>query len=434
MIFSRRALQRRLNGLRAMLGDPVSDKLVARLNQPGRDRIAAMWEVVVLHALAPLGTLTSEVPLASGRRPDITFASVGVSFTADVTAISDEGLDELNPVNFFATEIEKLKTRLKLPVGGLNLSVRERTVVSNRGRRRVLQLPPRRAIPNFIKAKIEPVLRNQISEGQEVLHLDYQDAEIGFNLVIDPKRTPYSTFSYGAYDLPTIPDNNPLYNALKAKAGQLRTAQGLTGIIVGDGDAKAIASLRPDWSTVSTKAIVDEFFRQFSSVGFVALLTVHEDGGSTFQRRHRRVHVELWTKSGLHAAPSLKDLFRQVVVAMPRPANSAVNGAYRARESGYYLGFHGGGTLSAKRIKISAREVMEVLAGRRTVGQMNEMHDWHLAKDSNRTGTFQNVFERWLTEGRLPTSISIVPGGEDEADDWIEIEVGAPDPAVSPFK
>jgi hypothetical protein len=261
-----------------------------------------------------------------------------------------------------------------------------------------------------------------------------QEGDVSFNLLIDPKHSPYSTSSYGAYDQPTILDNNPLYKALKAKAGQLRAAEGLTGVIVGDGDATAIASHRPNWNAVSTRAILDEFFRQFTSVGFVVLLTVREDAGFRSPSRNPALQAQLWARPGLDETRALEDLVGQMGAATPRPVNSAVNGAHRARESRYYLGFHGGGTMSAKRLKISAREVREVLAGQRTVAQMNQMQGWHLAKNSDRKGTMQNVFERWLAQGRLPTSISVIPGGEDEADDWIEIEVGEPDPAVSPFK
>jgi len=39
-----------------------------------------------------------------------------------------------------------------------------------------------------------------------------------------------------------------------------------------------------------------------------------------------------------------------------------------------------------------------------------------------------------LEEGRLPSSITIIPGREDDSDDWIEFAFGAPDPAIMPFK
>jgi hypothetical protein len=80
MSFARRALQRRLDELRMSLNGTLVDKLVSRLNRPGRDQLSAMWEVVVLHALSKHGMLRYEDPLPSGHRPDMGFAAPGLSF------------------------------------------------------------------------------------------------------------------------------------------------------------------------------------------------------------------------------------------------------------------------------------------------------------------------------------------------------------------
>jgi hypothetical protein len=53
MIYQRRALQRRLNELRGVLDDEAVSKLADRLNRAGKDRLAAMWELIVLHGLPP---------------------------------------------------------------------------------------------------------------------------------------------------------------------------------------------------------------------------------------------------------------------------------------------------------------------------------------------------------------------------------------------
>jgi len=51
VIFARRAIQRRLDAIRDLLDEKDIGQLVRRLNNPGRDRMAAMWEVVVFSAL-----------------------------------------------------------------------------------------------------------------------------------------------------------------------------------------------------------------------------------------------------------------------------------------------------------------------------------------------------------------------------------------------
>src|SRR5690606_7787367 len=93
LIFARRAIQKRIEELRETLDQSSVDDLVARLNRIGKDRLAAMWEVVVLSGLAKIGILEHELPLRSGRRPDIRFSNPEVRFTADITSVSDSGLD-----------------------------------------------------------------------------------------------------------------------------------------------------------------------------------------------------------------------------------------------------------------------------------------------------------------------------------------------------
>jgi len=82
MIYRRRALQRRLDELRDVLDGDAVDKLAERLNRAGKDRVTAMWELVVLHGLSKCGAFRNEVALASLRRPDILFERGALRLTA----------------------------------------------------------------------------------------------------------------------------------------------------------------------------------------------------------------------------------------------------------------------------------------------------------------------------------------------------------------
>ncbi len=235
-----------------------------------------MWELVVLHGLSKCGTLQNEVALASQRRPDIQFELGALLLTADVTAVSDEGLDNDNPYQELSQLIEAAKNKLKLPIGGLDLRVRSKHENTKRGTRTVLQLPPRSKLQAFVGQRIVPQLREQMTIGTFPLRIVIDDDDIGIDITIDPARSPYSSSGFAAYDVPKIKDRNPLYNALKAKVEQLRGAGGLAGVIIGDGDCQALAGRSANWDELSTREIVGEFFRQFSSVDFVLLLSVRE--------------------------------------------------------------------------------------------------------------------------------------------------------------
>ncbi len=72
------------------------------------------WELALLYALAQVGDVAYEVESELGtRRPDLTFASMqtGIRFVADVTTVSDAGLEEENPMQRFSISLSKLKKR-----------------------------------------------------------------------------------------------------------------------------------------------------------------------------------------------------------------------------------------------------------------------------------------------------------------------------------
>lgn len=276
MIYQRRALQRRLKELRDVLDVEVIEKLAERLNHVGKDRLAAMWELVALHGLSKCGLLKVEVALASGQRPDVFFVQGTLRLIADVTVVSDEGLDKENPFHELHQLIESAKSKLNLPIGGLDLRIRSKDERGKRGTRTVLLLPPRNKLQEFVGQTIMPQLREQIATGEFPLRIMIDDDEVGLDITIDPTKSPYSSGGFAVYDIPKIKDRSPLYNALKAKAEQLRGADGIVGVIVGDGDCITLSDRSTSWDEVSVRQIVAEFFRQFSSVDFVLLLSVSE--------------------------------------------------------------------------------------------------------------------------------------------------------------
>jgi hypothetical protein len=435
VIYERRALQRRLNELRGVLASDAVDKLAERLNRAGRDRVAAMWETVVLHGLSRCGSLQSEVELASGRRPDIRLETSDLRIVADVTAVSDQGLDNKNPYRELSDLIERAKQKLKLPIGGVDLRIRSRHEKSRRGTRTVLLLPPRAKLQAFVRNSIVPQLREQLEAGAKVLRVKIDDEDVGIEVTIDPGRSSYSWSGFAAYDVPKIKDRNPLCVALKAKADQLRGADEITGVVVGDGDCRALTARSGNWDEVTAEAIVDEFFRQHSSVDFVLLLSVREtERGWAPIQPVRRNWARLRVRDGCDAGPRLESLFGLMMGHFPLPARSPVNSALRAREEGYDLGHHGGYTMSRSVVRLGLREFTEILAGLRTLQDNGVKHVEVARKVPQESSQLQAVILRKLMEGHLPSSIQIIKTGEDDSDDWGEIRFGDVDPAIAPLR
>jgi hypothetical protein len=436
MIYERRALQRRLNELRGVIGDTSVDGLAERLNRAGKDRVAAMWETVVLHALSRCGTLENEAELASGRRPDIKLATPDLEITADVTAVSDEGLDNDNPYHELGELVGRAKDKLGFPLGGLDIRIRSRHEKTKRGTRTVLLLPPRGKLQSFVNRTIVPQLRKQIEAGEKVLRVEIDDKDVGIDITIDPRKTPYNSYSFAAYDVPKIKDRNPLYGALKAKADQLRGADGITGVVVGDGDCTALSGRSGNWDEVTADQIIDEFFRQYSSIDFVLLLSTRETERSGWAPLPpvRRNSACLRVREGSPATAQLGALFRSMMEQFPQPGRSPVNGALRAREDDYDLGHHGGYTMSRSMIRIGLREFTEILAGLRTLADNGAKNVEAARKLPQRRNDTQGYILRNLMEGRLPSSINVIKTGEDDNDDWVEIQFGDVDPAIARLK
>lgn len=421
MIFSRRAIQRCLDRLRLVLSSEKVDRLVYRLNTPSRDSLAAMWEVVTLESLSQLGEIKHEQPLSTGRKPDVVFIGNQVNFIADITTISDHGLDEISPQKELADQLTEMRKRLGIELQGMNLTIGNKIDRKKSGNKVSLKLPKRKYIRDFVSQKIEPVIKKQLADGDKPLSLIINDGETELELTIDLMSVPYDSSHHAVYDIPTIVDSNPLYNALKGKKNQLRDSQSTTGVIVCDGGSTTLAERI---SGVSTEEILRKYLRLNSSIDFVLLITVREKRSSplNFHDVTRSVFAEILSQDTFEKNEELKRVFDEMIKKMPKPILMPVNAALRACEDKYPLGFHGGGRNLGDKHYFSLREMMEILS---------DSVDPKMARYSSEISTY---FKKWLEDGCLPSSISLKENSENSSDTWIEVVVGKPDPAISPFK
>jgi|TARA_R100000501_G_C2630688_1_gene126170 hypothetical protein len=423
VIFSRRSIQDRLDAIRDTVPSGWFSELVERLNKPSRDRLAALYELVVIHGLLSVGEVRIEVEQPSGKRPDVTFVSPQVNFVADVTSVSDAGLDEANPYEGLSELVETLKNKIHMPIGGVDIQIGARTERKGRGQQTRLQMPDRSDLGEFFKAHVEPEIRRQHELGRYPIKFQITDNATEIAVTIDPSKGPYSFGGYASFDRPTIVDRNPLYRALKAKAKQLKGVDGVKGIIVGDADCASMAEHGLGGSEDTWESMTREFLRQNSSVDFVLLLSVRQKQRSWHPAMgyDRQMFAALRTQPDFQLSAELSYVFEQMGKSFPTPKRMPINAARRAMEDGYGLGLHGAFKRSGKVMRVSSRMIMEVLAGKTPVEKLSQFHD-------------QNPFSLPFTEGKLPTKIEVIPGEEDEDDDWIEFTFDEQDPAISPFK
>ncbi|MDH2243510.1 hypothetical protein N5J70_16295 [Pseudomonas sp. GD03909] len=430
MIFSRRAVQEALNQLRKRMDSPSINNLAKRLNTPGKVRISAMWEVIIITSLQRMGNVECEQELSSGRRPDIFFDNGnGLEFFADITCISDENLDKENPIEHFHKTLLDAISKLGLPLGGHDLRVESKKISTSRGSKIILRLPSQANIPKFIAEKIIPELKSLMATTSErYLRIVINNEEAGLTLSVDRTGGQFNSMGHASYDKPSIVDRNPLFNALRAKSKQLKSADGIKGIIVCDGDSRSLSKNGPHQGD-DAYFICNEFFRQHNSIDFIMLISVEEIRKNPLrpQEVDRITTARMASRNGFTRLSEIERIFDSALKHFPTPVNSPVNAVYRARDQGYGIGNLGGFSMSGNKLRVSSRAVMDVLSGRKSVEQFNRDHQWN---ETSGNLIIKNPFERYLIEGRLPVKVLVEP---DDDDDWIEFEFGDRDSAISDF-
>jgi len=173
-----------------------------------------------------------------------------------------------------------------------------------------------------------------------------------------------------------------------------------------------------------------QFFLENPFMSFVLILSVDK---SRLQASHKQAYAirsEIYVPRNNADASRLGKTLVTAVARLPKPVLDPLNAYHRSRETGYGAGHHGGHEMAGTRIRISLREAHELFAGRRTAAEFNEAHGWRPVDVSG--NRFANPFDRCLSEGRMIQRIT-VDADENGNDDWITIEFGEADPAISPF-
>lgn len=257
-----------------------------------------------------------------------------------------------------------------------------------------------------------------------------EDDSVSFTISYDSSQR-FATGQYPAYDVALSPKNNPLWSRLVDKANQLREAASVaqTGIIACDAGC-SLFHRTAAFGTFTVADIIRQFFSEHPEISFVLLLRVKEITPSGTRKRTFKIDPAFYPAEEDPNTLRLRTALADAVAGLPKPVLDSLNAYIQCREIGDRRGHFGGHTLSSSFVKISARTVLELLAGRISASEMNEAHGW-CAKPEERSKIL-NPFERRLQDGRMITRIR-VEAAEDESDDWLTIEFGEPDPAISPF-
>lgn len=439
-VFSRRAIQGKLDLLEDVMSPEQHAELVNRLNRPGRQRLAAMWEVVFLQALSQVVAIRHEVALPNDRRPDFGFdfdhAGDRRKIVGDITSVSDVGLDKQNPFREFCDEGSRLARKFGLDPNHFRYDVAGEKDGEWPRQKMKLLLPTGEAFTQLIKRVVEPFFRDLVQSPRPTAELKREEPGIRFSIRYDQSQWA-SGGGYPCYDLAMSLTANPIYRALRAKAEQLRAApeDAIRIIILCDGDCAAMRKSAFS-GNYSARQIATDFLRQTSAVDLVLLATVEQRNPYDLRLRDYVMNYDLTAAPPRQRSARISDdiieavqlLLERSIREIPTPMTDACNAALRCEESGYGFGKHGGYEMGGNVVKISARLVQELLAGDVSAEKFAEFHRW-----SQEPGETPNPFARSLQRGELISAINVIDCG-DEDDNQLEFRFGPPDPAVSLFR
>lgn len=435
-LFTRRILQRYLDEAAAFVSENCLRDWVQRLNTVSDDYVATEWEIVLLRAFVRFGTVLHEPPLG-GRPIDIVFNSLDgkLQFGADIVAISDGSLHEKNPIHRFCDELSRRVRKDRITTGRFIVQPAEQRPIPHRGdgRKRQLLVPRATQFSSLVFNKeFDEYIQAIRAEPQTIrnLHVVHKSPAVDITVQYQPSLTiGVGSSSYGSYTSTTVKDDNPLFNALKSKANQLRDSgyEGVRGVIVCDRGSRIFNEL-PNWSAYRMNEVIEEFFRQHRSVAFVVTIGIRSNSSMMTRRANHDFELKLFAReSNAGLQSSLQNLLNQVIASLPevyQTPENALNSMKWNQSTKRSKSYLGGWQLKGDEIRISTRELLDLLAGKLDQKRFAKNHD---------TGGGKNLFSLYRSQGMMIAGASIERCPEED-DDWLILQFSEDDPAVSDFR
>ena len=433
-VFSRRAIQARIDELEDALTLDQRRGLTHRLNKPGSQRFATTWETVLLSALNRIGIVTYEQPVSDGRAPDIAFCYRGSDehIYAEITSVSDAGLNEQNPVARFWLELEIAAVKHGVLPNGLGFQIGNSKHGTPGNSKIKLLLPARADTQRVFRQYIIPFLKeiNALNRVQHAIQID----EPGISITITYNRAQrFMSGGHASYKVTRSLRSNPLWHCLKSKVRQLKgvATDDTKGIIVCDAGCELLS--QSGHHQFNADDIIRDFLRRNSSIRFVASFTTEIVSSNRIgETPPYRVVAKLWPSK--NCSPSitrlLRNLLNDIVENLPTPVIDAQNGATRCNVRGYGLGNFGGFQMGIgngiRTVRIPSRSLLALLSGQMSPSEFLAPFQQDIGAPGQ-AHKLPNPFQRAVLEGRMINRVRVDPA-VNENDDWITFEFGDPDP------
>lgn len=435
-IFTRRNLQQMIESIAEWMPEGPLAELIDLLNAENINRLPQMWELAWLYALGSVVRVEHERPLPEGK-PDLWFTisdgSKPLTVVADITCLSDSALHAANPFEQLSNTLHQQARKVGIRGGGFHVSASHVEPGPGRGKKVQLLIPSGPELEQLTKRHLKPFVRDVSFAQLTPRRLEIDEPRAKF--VVEYKGPgQYSGGSHRSYDSALSLETNVLFNRLRDKTRQLRGAPAgaVRMLVICDGGC-ALLSRRQPLEGYNAKQIAQHFLRRSQTIDLVLLVTVVEERTIFARRTQRQLVCDLVAAVGSQSThmtdrvvQAVWRVFDEATRKLPVPNMMPNNALRRNFDSDWSASMAGNYVLSGDQVKVSARAVLELLAGTMSYERFCELHRWN----ENEV----NFFRSRLASGQLFRSAKIERLDETQDDDWIEFEFGPPDPAVSAFR
>jgi len=436
-IFSRRVLQYMINENAKILSKDQLDKHICDLNNADEKSLGFEWEVALIYGFSQIGKVVHAPNLKGTSKVDLYFTlnlESGQSFIADITTVSDRGYEAENPQAAFTKELLKIIRKYKLQPNSFSVEIGGESEGPYRNRKMKLKLPAKGQLKNILDEKfydfMRTIAKKPSSRCSHFIETDSAEVVIEYN----PERRDGFSLNFPAYNVAYSLEKNPIYNALKDKANQLKKASygGPVAIILCDGGCRLFKDRGIRGLNYNARDIIQHFLSKNSSISFVLTFYIERSNNWFKPLGDPHLKIQLYPNSVENIGKDLLDCMNKLNQVLPKPVNDAGNALNRLKSLKHNVGlsFYGGMKMTNNTISISARALHELLAGR--VSQKKFLEDHRLIPTQTHPDD-KNFFELRLQEGRMIEEIE-VERSKIEDDDWLIIKFRKPDPSISPFK
>lgn len=433
-IFSRRTIQRLINEDAEFLAKDLLRHYVDELNRASEDSLKVEWELALLNAFNKVGKVATLFRRDSDKlqtASSLHVLSKNLTLSIGITVISDRVLEEENPVEALQDSLMKIVTGRGLRANSFSLKVgatHPRTYSREQPFR--LSLPPESKFVEVVfNDKFNEFLDRIIQHPQESHTHWVIDVNVDILITYDPQER-YASANYPSYKRITSLLQNEIYKALEEVVMNYPEGAGrpLT-IILCDGGSEFFRS-RSNWDSYSINDVIRSFQKNFPDINVLTLYVEQHFGYQSYREIVGQLYKASFSRETDY---ELAELLNKIGTLLPEAQRSAINALHFLKSRNPHEGssFIGGFTVSDKEIKISARTLLELLAGEISQDEFFKAH--HFVHTEGELYPPFNPFFRHLKAGRLIAATTIEVSEKEEDDDWIIIRFGNPDPAVSPF-